>query len=158
MNQFERKKEEIKALVKYPELYRHPGYTIQAKKDYEDIKKENGILDNFYYELPYKLTSQQKSDVRHPFAAAVLAQKYPEQFVRELGQYKEDIDILDNKPLWDTEQDLKNNEYGIELGKNYPTAPNIILFDKILMKNNLSVPTRNNTLYGYITNTNNENL
>ena len=47
MNQFKRKKEEIKALAKYPELYGHLGYTIQAKKDYEDIKKENSTkLEN----------------------------------------------------------------------------------------------------------------
>lgn len=153
MNYLDRKTKEAKEFLKYRQFLQHPFLTIQAKKDYDNIKKENGILDNLYNELPYKLTNQNKSDIRHPFASAVLTQKYPEQLIRELGQYKEDVDILKNKPLWDTEEDLKNNELGLELGKKYPTAPQNILFDMILQEKGLPIPLRNNTLYGYITNT-----
>jgi hypothetical protein len=152
MNYLDRKTKEAKEFLKYRQFLQHPFLTIQAKKDYDDIKKENGILDNLYNELPYKLTNQNKSDIRHPFASAVLTQKYPEQLVRELGQYKEDVDILKNKPLWDTEEDLKNNELGIELGKKYPNMSPNNLFYLILDEKNLAEPLKEPRFCDYFIN------
>lgn len=145
-------KKEINVFFKYPELYNHLDYTAQASIDYNNIKRKNGILDMFYNKLPFELTNQQKSDIRHPFAAAVLTQKYPEQLVRGLGQYKEDVDIINGKPLWDTEEDLKNNELGIELGKKYPNMSPNNLFYLILDEKNLAEPLKEPRFCDYFIN------
>lgn len=140
------------ALLNYPNLYKHPKMLYDANKDYEAIKAKNGELEQQYSLLPYELGDQSKSDVRHPYTNAKFVRKYPEEFVRDLGRFKEDVDQIDKKPLWDTQEDLQNNEFGIQLGKEYINAPDVILFDKVLEHSNLPIPLRNNTLYGYITN------
>lgn len=141
-----------KVFLKYPNLYKHPVMLYNANKDYNYIKETNGEIDKQYNLLPYELSNQNKSDIRHPYTNAKFIRKYPIKFVQDLGNFKEDVDQIYQKPLYDTLEDLKNNQYGIELGKKFINAPDIVLFDKILEHNNLPIPLRNNTLYGYITN------
>lgn len=148
-NKFEDVKKLSKALMGYPELYMHPVMLSKAKKDYEELSKKNGLIDQLYDTLPYTPSGHDKSNIRHPYANAQLIRKYPEEFVRALGKYKEDVDLLDNKPMWDTEEDLINNEYGIGLGKEYMTAPDIVLFDRIIDNFGLPVPQRD-VLHGYV--------
>ncbi len=137
------------ALMGHPDLLKHPMMLKQAKRDYDSLSAIGGEIDKLYGTLPYKLNSLDKSNIRHPYANAKLVRKYPEEFVRELGIMKEDADRLENKPEWDTESDLLNNEYGLKLGKEYPTAPDIVLFDRILDNFGLPVPTRDK-LHGYV--------
>ncbi len=81
-------------------------------------------------------------------------QKYPEDFVRELGLFKEDADLIDFKPIDDTLGDYINNEKGINIGKKYPYAPDDILFNETLTEVGLPITPRNNILYGYVGKTN----
>ena len=155
-NDIKKNSKYLKALYNYPTLWQNPIMLKQANDDYNAIKSKNGFIEQMYSTLPYTLTDQDKSDIRHPITNYKFMQKYPEDFVRDLGKFKEDADQEDSKPLWDTEQDLINNEFGIELYKKYPYAPDIIIFDKILQKNGLPIPLRNNKLFGYITNTTEE--
>ena len=104
-----RKNKHLKALYKYPNLWHNPTMLKQANDDYNAIKSENGFLEQMYATIPYPLTNQNKSDIRHPMTNYKFMQKYPEDFVRDLGKFKEDIDQTDGKPLWDTKQDLINN-------------------------------------------------
>jgi hypothetical protein len=143
----------LKSLSKYPNLWKNPQMLLEANKDYNDIKAKNGFIEQMYATLPYELNDKNMSDIRHPLTNYKFMQKYPEDFVRDLGKFKEDADQDDKKPLWDTQEDLINNEFGIDLYKKYPTAPDIIIFDKIIQNAGLPLPLRNNTLYGYITNT-----
>ena len=156
-NKFQKNKKYMTILKKYPDLYKHPIMLNQAINDYEAIKSENGYIEQMYKTLPYSLTPQNKSDIRHPLTNYEFMKSYPENFVRDLGKFKEEIDQEENKPLWDTKQDLINNEFGIELYKKYPNAPSIIIFDKIIQNAGLPLPARNNKLFGYITNTIDEN-
>ena len=140
------------ALMNYPNLYNNKMDLLRATLYYNTLSKDKGEIDKLYDTLPYKeaLTDIDKSNIRHPYANAQYIRKgYTEDFVRDLGKFKEDVDQIENKPMWDTQGDLVNNEYGIKLGKQYPTAPNIILFDEILQHFGLPIPARNNTLYGY---------
>ncbi|MBR6099406.1 hypothetical protein IKP85_06635 [bacterium] len=144
----------IKTLFGYKNLIGHPIMLNRARKEYDAIKAPNGELEQHYNQLSYKdfLTNDNKSTIRHPYTNAMFVRDYPADFVRGLGDFKEDVDQIDNKPLDDTAGDLINNEYGINLGLRYPEAPKTFIFDNILQYAGLPVPARNNTLYGYIDN------
>lgn len=139
-------------LKKYPKLYSHPFMLKEANKDYEAIIAPNGELEKQYNSLPYQLTDNQKSDVRHPYTNALFVRKYPANFLRELGAFKEDYDLQSGRTIDDSLGDLEHNEYGITLGQRYPLAPKTFLFDRVLQYSNLPVPARKNKLYGYIDN------
>lgn len=142
-----------KAFFKYPNLYNHPVLFAKSLIDYHNMKKSNGELEQLYNTLPYDLMNDDKSTVRHPHTNARFIQMgYPEDFVRDLGSFKEDADQIDNKSMDDTLGDLEHNEYGIELGQKYPTAPKLIIFDKVLNHYGYPIPARRNRLYGYINN------
>ena len=91
---------------------------INALIDYNLIKAPYpfGELERLYHNVPYNLTNA-KNDLRHYYTNAAMLKKYPEQFVRDLGAFKEDADLLDNRSLYDTNGDFVNNEKGINLGK-----------------------------------------
>lgn len=139
-------------LKQYPRLKNNLPLLYKANKDYNAIKAPGGELEQLYKQLPYPLTEENKSDIRHPYTNAKFIRKYAEEYVRDLGNFKESVDQQTNRPLQDTINDLVNNEYGINLGLRYPNAPDIFLFDNVLQHSNLPVPARNNTLYGYIDN------
>lgn len=126
---------------------------INALIDYNLIKAPYpfGELERLYHNVPYNLTNA-KNDLRHYYTNAVMLKKYPEQFVRDLGAFKEDADLLDNKSLYDTKGDFVNNEKGINLGKKYKNAPKSYLFDYIIQDIGLPLTHKNNKYYGYINN------
>lgn len=142
----------FEALKHYPGLYRHPIMLYNVNKDYNAIKAPDGELEYQYSRLPYILNSYQKSDVRHPLTNALFVRNYPGDFVKDLGEFKEEVDLQNGRTVEDTEADLQNNEFGINLGQRYIFAPNTFLFDNVLQHSGLPVPARNNTLYGYIDN------
>lgn len=120
----------ILAANNYPEFKENIPRTISAVKQYNYLK--NKELNNYYKTLPQQPTLEQKNVLRHAGTSAVFAQKYPINFTRSLGQFKEDADQLDNKSYEDTWGDLINNERGIELGKKFPYVNHKSLFDYIM--------------------------
>lgn len=150
---FEQIKRNINDFNKYQTLKNIPQLS-NALIDYNMIKAPGllGDLDRKYDTMTYMPSNSAKNTIRHYYTSAKFAQKYPEDFVRELGAFKEDADQNDNKPLEDTEIDFINNERGIALGKKYPKAPDNFLFDYIIQDIGLPLSPRKNTLYGYITN------
>lgn len=149
---FLRKSKLALALLGFPKLLRHPKMLNNALNDYEEIKKDNGEIEQLYNAYPYVLSSDDKSNLRHTYTNAKFIRQYPEYFLDNLGKYKEFVDTLDFKPKEDTKLDLINNQYGIELGKQYLTAPNVTIFDETLQHFGLPILPRNNVLYGYISN------
>lgn len=139
----------VRALLQHPNFIKTPNMFLSAMDDFDKMTAVGGEIDKLYNTLPYKLSPLDKSNIRHPYANAKLIRKFPESYVKELGDFKEDFDKLENKPQWDTESDLLNNEFGLRLGKEYPTAPDIVLFDRILDNFGLPVPTRDK-LHGYV--------
>lgn len=142
----------FEALKHYPNLYMHPIMLYNANKDYNAIKAPDGELEYQYKRLPYNLNPYQKSDVRHPFTNALFVRDYPEEFVRDLGKFKEEVDLQNGRTTEDSIGDLKHNEFGINLGERYLFAPKTFLFDNVLQYSKLPVPARKRTLYGYIDN------
>lgn len=145
--------ENYRNLSKYPSL-RNKWKLGNAMLDYYLIKAPApfGDLDNKYNSMTYMPSLDAKNTIRHYYTNAKFIQKYPENFVRELGAFKEDADQNDQKSLVDTNEDFINNEKGIKLGKKYPKAPDNFLFDYIIQDIGLPLSPRNNTLYGYIIN------
>lgn len=150
---YEQLKRNFNDFKKYKTFKNAPQF-LNAFVDYNMIKAPApiGDLDNKYNSMTYMPPNPAKNAIRHYYTNAKFMQKYPEDFVRELGAFKEDADQNDNKPLEDTEIDFINNEKGLALGKKYPKAPDNFLFDYIIQDIGLPLSPRNNTLYGYITN------
>lgn len=140
-----------KAFKQYPELQNKLRLT-NAIMDYNKIKARYplGDLDRKYHSMTFNPNNNNKNDIRHIYTNAIFMQKYPEDFVRALGNFKEDADLIDFKPIADTFGDYINNEKGINIGKKYPFAPSDIIFNNVLEEINLPITPRNNTLYGYI--------
>lgn len=138
-------------LLGFPRLFKHPTMLKNAKQEYDNIKADGGEIDQLYDSLPYVLTNDDKSNLRHPYANAKFIRKYPENFVKDLGNYKEVNDILEGKGWDDTKSDLINNQYGLELGKQYINAPNEIIFTNLLEHFGLPVMPLNGILHGYET-------
>lgn len=120
----------INSAWQYPEIKQDIPRTLYSLLEYHKLK--NNELDNYYKTLLHPPTLDQKNTLRHAGASAVFAQTNPTNFVRALGQFKEDADRLDNKPAEDSFTDLINNERGIELGKKFPDVNHKSLFDYIM--------------------------
>ena len=114
----------------YPELRKAPRMLYIANKIYEDMANKD--LDLYYNRLKHYPTDLQKETHRHTATAAVLGQKYPEEFVRELGYLKEYSDLQNGQSYKNSLFDLDNNENGIFIAKQYPKATNTELYDLIL--------------------------
>ena len=145
-------KEKLKEAYKqYELLNNNPGLVAQALMDYNYIKAPYpwGDLDRKYRAMTFMPNVDNKNDIRHIYTNAILTQKYPEEFVRELGLFKEDADLIDFKDIDDTFGDYINNEIGINIGKKYPFAPNEIIFNETLNTIGLPLTPRKNKLYGY---------
>ena len=130
-------KRDIKDLLKqiymtddYPELKKAPIQTYNAYKIYNDMA--NNDLDEYYNRLRNYPTDLQKEIHRHTATAAVLGQKYPEEFVRQLGYLKEYSDLNGGQSYKNSLFDLDNNENGIFIAKQYPKASNTEIYDTIL--------------------------
>jgi len=116
----------------YPEIRKHPIDTIKANNIYKKLSKSE--LDAYYNTLLNYPTDEQKEEHRHTATSAILAQKYPEEFVRQLGQLKEYSDQLDGQSKENSVFDMKNNENGILIGKENPKVRNDVIYD-IIMQN-----------------------
>ena len=114
------------------------------------VIKSMALNKNKYRSMGIEPSNFHKNVLRHYYTNAKLIQKYPEKFLRDLGSFKEDADRIDSKPLEDTQEDFRNNERGINLGKKYPYAPSDFLFDQIREDIGLPLSPRNNKLFGYI--------
>ncbi len=133
----EKPKRDIKDLLKqiyftddYPEIKNHPIMFYEANKIYENLAKKD--LDLYYNRLKNYPSDTQKETHRHTATAAVLGQKYPEEFVRQLGYLKEYSDLSNGQSYKNSLFDLDNNENGIFIAKQYPKASNTELYDIIL--------------------------
>ena len=142
----------VKKIGDYPNLTNNKGDLFKAVIDYSLIKAPYplGDLEQKYRSMEVKPSNFHKNILRHYYTNAKLIQKYPENFLRDLGSFKEDADRIDSKPLEDTQEDFRNNERGINLGKKYPYAPSDFLFDQIREDIGLPLSPRNNKLFGYI--------
>ena len=129
----------IKSLLKqiyftdnYPEIKKHPIRTYKANQTYKKLSKSE--LDAYYDTLLNYPTDEEKEKHRHSATSAVLVKEHPEEFVRQLGQLKEYSDQMDGQLKENSDFDLKNNEIGIQIGKENPYVRNDVLYD-IIMKN-----------------------
>ena len=138
-NKVQKPQRDVKDLLKqvyftddYPELRKAPIQTYKAYKIYDDLA--NRDLDLYYNRLKNYPNDLQKEIHRHTATAAVLGQKYPEEFVRELGYLKEYSDLQGGQSYKNSLFDLDNNENGIFISKQHPKASNTELYDIILKK------------------------
>lgn len=137
MEQAAKPKRDIKDLLgkiyftnNYPELRKAPIQLYKAYKIYDDLA--NRDLDLYYNRLKNYPTDLQKEIHRHTATAAVLSQLYPDEFVRQLGNLKEYSDLQTGQSNSNSVFDLKNNENGIKIGKQYPNLSRTQIYDVIL--------------------------
>ena len=116
----------------YPEIKKHPIRTFKANKTYKKLSKSE--LDAYYDTLLNYPTDEEKEKHRHSATSAVLVKEHPEEFVRQLGQLKEYSDQIDGQSKENSVFDLKNNEIGIQIGKENPYARNDVIYDIIMKK------------------------
>ncbi len=105
------------------------------KQQLDFMGNYNNILDDIkkYNRADTVNMSEQEMNIfRHIAGPAVMTSNYyPAILTRIFGYGKELKDLTQRRGLTDTLYDLKNNEIGIGIGKQFPSKSNKTLYDYI---------------------------
>lgn len=105
------------------------GKVAAAKIQYNSIVQE---IEKYNWKDTVNMTPDEMNRFRHIAASALYVQKgYEEIIVNCLGQLKEIVDICKKLSFTDSSFDLKNNQIGRKIGKQFRYKNKKEMFDYI---------------------------